>query len=147
MSKNSSTNKASDPAAMMRVVARVVFTAAIVWLVYFLRGNVYFRLYPAAVCAAVLTAFVVSSFRTPLVEVIARQRGEVLDEAGRKYCRRVNRAWIFFMSVHLSLSIASVFAPLGVWAFYNGFLSYLLIGSMFFGEWIVRRRIRRRAVE
>lgn len=30
------------------------------------------------------------------------------------------------------------------WALYNGFISYLLMGLMFAGEWLIRRRVRRR---
>lgn len=140
MSKSSSTSRASDFSVMTGAAARVIFTAAIVWLVYFFRGNVYFRLYPAVVCLAVLTSFVVSSFKTPIVEAIARRRGVALDAQGVKYCRKVNRAWIVFLSAHFAVTLASVFLSLEFWAFYNGFLSYMLIASMFLGEWAIRRR-------
>jgi uncharacterized membrane protein len=31
------------------------------------------------------------------------------------------------------------------WVIYNGFVSYLLIGCMFAGEWLIRCRVKRRA--
>lgn len=128
----------------MKAIIKASLAAAAVWLVYFFRGNVFFRVYPAVICAAVLALFVVSSFRTPLVEVIARKRGEKLDGKGVAYCRRVNNCWIAFLSAHFLVTAASVFASLEVWAFYNGFLAYVLIAAMFAGEWMVRRQIKRR---
>ena len=127
---------------VMRAVVKVVLSAAVVWTVFFLRGNIYFRLYPAVVCFVAWLLFILASRKTPLVEIIARKRGERLDERGVKYCRKVNNAWIVFLSLHLAVTVATVFASELVWAFYNGFLAYALIGLMFSGEWIVRRRIR-----
>lgn len=126
----------------MMAVFKAILALAVVWTVYFLRGNVWFRLYPAVVCAAVLAAFALSAFKTPLVEAIARRRGEVLDEEGIAYCRKVNKCWIAFLGVHFLLTVASIFAPIGVWAFYNGFLAYVLIASMFAGEWLYRRKVK-----
>lgn len=117
---------------------------ALVWAVYLLRGNIYFRFYPAVMCAVALAAFVVSSFKTPIVEKIARRNGESLDADAVGYCRKVNNCWILFLSVHLVASTATVLAPIGVWAFYNGFLAYVFFAVMFAGEWLVRRKVRGR---
>ena len=124
----------------MKAFFRASLAAAVVWLVYFLRGNVYFRLYPVAVCAAAFAAFLISAFRTPIVEIVARKRYGALDEEKTAYCRKVNSCWIVFLAAHLAVTVATVFMPLRVWAFYNGFLAYVLFGMMFLGEWLVRRR-------
>ena len=129
---------------ILSAAVKIAFAAALVWAVYFLRGNIWFRLYPAVMCAAALAAFAASSFKTPLVETIARKRGEKLDAEGVDYCRRVNNCWILFLTVHLALTVASVFASLEIWAFYNGVLSYVFFALMFVGEWIVRRRFKNR---
>jgi uncharacterized membrane protein len=128
----------------MKAVVRASLAAAVIWLVYFLRGNIWFRLYPVVMSAVAFAAFAVSSFRTPLVETIARKRGEKLDAAGVRYCRRVNNCWTAFLFVHLAVTSLSVFMPLEVWAFYNGFLAYVLFAVMFAAEWLVRRRLKGR---
>ena len=69
--------------------------------------------------------------------------GEALDARGVAYCRAVTRAWVIFLSLHLAVTVATAFAPSAVWAFYNGALAYVLMGAMFVGEWLVRRRVRR----
>ncbi len=126
-----------------RKALRLVGAVALVWILYLLKANVYFRLYPAVVVALALGLFAVSLFRTPLVERIARARGVTLDARGVAYCRKVTIAWVVFLSAHLAVTVATVFASREVWAVYNGFLSYLLIGAMFVGEYGIRRRVRR----
>ena len=127
---------------MKRVVQAVVSTA-VVWAIYSLRANVWFRLYPVMVVVCVLCAFAASLFRTPLVEVFARRMGERLDGRGVAYCRNVTRAWVAFLTVHLAVTVATVFMSYEAWALYNGCIAYVLMGLMFAGEWIVRRRVRR----
>ena len=124
-------------------LARVALTPVIVWALYLLKANVWFRLYPAMMVAIALAAFSVSLFRIPLVESIARRMGEDLNERGVAYCRTVTRVWTAFLAVHLAVTIATVFASQEVWAIYNGCVVYVLMGALFAGEWIVRRRVRR----
>ena len=124
-------------------VARVALTPILVWAIYLLKVNVWFRLYPAVMAAIALAAFAVSLFRTPLVETFARGMGEKLDVRGVAYCRRVTQVWTAFLAAHLAVTIATVFASDRIWAVYNGFVAYVLMGTLFVGEWIVRRRVRR----
>ena len=124
-------------------VMRVALTPVVVWAIYLLKGNVWFRLYPAVMVAIALAAFAVSLFRTPLVEVFARGLGETLDVRGVAYCRCVTQVWTGFLAVHLVVTVLTVFASDRIWALYNGFVAYVLMGCLFAGEWIVRRRVRR----
>lgn len=87
--------------------------------------------------------FLGSLFKTPLVEVFARKLGHALDEKGVEYCRKATIAWCIFLFLHLCVTIWTCFAALDVWAFYNGALAYVLLGAMFAGEWLARRRARR----
>ena len=122
---------------------RIALTPLVVWALYLVRANVWFRLYPAIMVSLALAVFAVSLFRTPLVEVFARRMGETLDESGLAYCRRVTVVWTAFLSAHLAVTIATVFASREVWAVYNGFVAYVLMGALFLGEWLYRRRVRR----
>ena len=124
-------------------VARVALTPVVVWAIYLLKVNVWFRLYPAVMVAIALTAFAVSLFRTPLAESFARRMGERLDARGVAYCRGVTRVWTGFLAVHLAVTVWTVFASDRVWAAYNGFVAYVLMAVLFVGEWFVRRRVRR----
>ena len=122
---------------------RIALTPIVVWALYLIRANIWLRLYPAVMVSVALAAFAVSLFRTPLVEVFARRMGESLDDRGVAYCRRVTVVWTVFLSAHLAVTLATVFASREVWALYNGFIAYVLMGALFLGEWLYRRRIRR----
>ncbi len=122
---------------------RILPALLVVWALYFLKARVWFRLYPAVMVALVLAVFAVSLFRTPLIEVFARKMGETLDARGVAYCRQVTRVWVAFLSVHLLVTVATVFLSREIWVFYNGFLAYVLMGSLLLGERLYRRRVRR----
>ena len=122
---------------------RVALTPVIVWALYLLKANIWFRFYPAVMVALALAVFSVSLFRTPLVESIARRMSENLDERGVAYCRTVTKVWAVFLSAHLAVTVATVFASQEIWVLYNGCIAYVLMGALFVGEWVVRRRVRR----
>lgn len=126
----------------LRSVVRLALPLVFVWAVYLLRANVWFRLYPVIMVLTVLVAFATSLRRTPLVESIARRMGETLDGHGVAYCRKVTWVWTVFLSVHLAVTISTVFASYEIWAVYNGFVAYVLMGALFVGEWVVRKRVR-----
>ena len=125
------------------LLARLPLAVAVVWGLYLLRANVWFRLYPVFMVALALFVFAVSLRRTPLIEKLARGMGHVLDARGVAYCRSVTRFWVLFLSVHLAVTLATIFASREIWAFYNGFLAYVLIGLVFMVEWVCRRRVLR----
>lgn len=126
-----------------KTVLRLALTPLLVWAIYLLKANVWFRLYPAVMVSIAFAGFAVSLFRTPLVETIARRMGEDLDARGVAYCRTVTRVWTLFLALHLVVTVATVFAPYAVWVWYNGFVAYVLMGALFLGEWLIRRRVKR----
>lgn len=124
-------------------VLRIVLMPVLVWAIYLLKGNLWFRLYPAIMVALFFLCFFISLFKTPLVEVIARRMGEDIDDRAQRYCRNVTRVWAAFLAVHFLVTLGTVFASYETWVFYNGVLAYVMMGVLFMGEWIVRRRVRR----
>lgn len=124
-------------------VLRFALTPLVVWGLFLLKANIYFRLYPAVMVALALGVFAVSLRRTPIVETIARRTGETLDAGAAAYCRKVTQLWTFFLALHLAVTVSTLFASREIWAFYNGFLAYVLMGALLVGEWLVRRKVRR----
>lgn len=103
------------------------------------------RAYPVAVNAIMLALFAGSLWRgMPIIERLARLREPELPPAGVAYTRRVTWAWCGFFVANGSLAgWTALYADLATWALYNGVISYALIGLMFAGEWLLRRRLRR----
>ena len=124
-------------------LVRVALTPIAVWAIYLLKANVWFRLYPAVMAAIAFAAFVATLCSTSLLESFARVVGEKLDVYGVGYCRVVVWVWTCFLAAHFVVTVLTIFASDRIWVIYNGLVAYLLMGGLFVGEWIVRRRLRR----
>jgi uncharacterized membrane protein len=99
------------------------------------------RFYPTLVNLALLLTFGITLFRRPtMVERFAKLSGVVITHAVRRYTFRITVMWcgFFFFNALASAAIA-LSASMGIWAFYNGFLSYIIIGALLGGEYLYRR--------
>jgi uncharacterized membrane protein len=101
------------------------------------------RLYPAAVSASMLILFGVTLLYPPsMVERFARFREEALSEESVRYTRRVTQAWCLFFIVNGAIAAyTAAFASREAWVLYNGVFAYVLMGSLFAGERLIRRRV------
>lgn len=101
------------------------------------------RLYPAGISIALLAVFALS-LRTPptVIERLAqlgRGVAELPPDAVR-YTRLVTEIWCAFFALNAAIAVwSAVAASREVWALYNGFVAYLLMCVLFFGERVVRR--------
>lgn len=104
------------------------------------------RYYPVLVNAALFTVFGASLVRPPpIVERIARLREPDLPPAAVVYTRRVTIVWtVFFVLNGAAALYTAAVASFETWAWYNGFVAYLLIGALFLGELAVRTFVRRK---
>jgi len=102
------------------------------------------KIYPVAMNIAMLVLFGAS------LGGAARQRGEArgrgapeLDAHGVAYTRRVTQVWCGFFVVNGGICLATaLWASEQTWALYSGFITYVLMGALMGGEWLVRRRVR-----
>ena len=120
--------------------------AILLALVSLWRGSAKAMLYyPVLVNAAMLLLFGSSlAFPPTIVERIARFRHPHLPEQATPYLRRVTVAWcIFFVANGAAALYTATFASFETWALYNGLIAYVLIGAMFAGELLTRRRAMR----
>lgn len=103
------------------------------------------KFYPVLVNIGFLILFAGSLLTPPsLVERLARLRDPMLSPAGVAYTTRVTWAWCIFFVFNGSLSaITAMWASDEIWALYNGFVAYLLIGTLAGSEWLLRRRVMR----
>lgn len=104
------------------------------------------KLYPLLVNGAMLLVFATSLVHPPsAVERLARLTEPDLPPEGVAYTRRVTQVWCGFFVLNGAVSLATaLWASDAVWALYNGFISYVAMGALFAGEWLVRRRVRAR---
>ena len=61
-----------------------------------------------------------------------------------KYCRKVTIVWVTFFVFNGSIAALTIFSGSDVlWSIYNGGVSYILIGLLFAGEFIVRKSVQK----
>jgi uncharacterized membrane protein len=82
--------------------------------------------------------------RVPLCTRLADQVHGPLSTEELRYTRAVTLAWVVFFAANLLVTVALYeFAPLKLWSFFTNFLYLPLVGLMFVGEYLVRRRVLR----
>lgn len=103
------------------------------------------KLYPVMVSLVFLSVFALSlRFPPTVIERLARLHDPDLPEAAVAYTRRVTWVWCGFFLFNALVSLATaLFASDAQWALYNGLISYVLMGLLFAGEWLLRQRVRR----
>jgi uncharacterized membrane protein len=134
--------KGIEYAGVMSLLAVIAF-ALVVWLS---NSEAVLRLYPVLMNAIMFGLFSYTLFRPPsMIERFARLRHADLPEEGVRYTAKVTKVWCaFFLCNGMVAAYTALYASREVWAFYNGFLGYCLLGVLLAAEWLVRRsRIRK----
>jgi len=130
---------------MMLKFAFPLFVTLAVILIFHYTQFFAVKFYPVAANLTVFLIFFTSLFaRETVIQRIARTIEGGLDDFTRVYTRRLTYVWCVFCLVNLLISIATVFLPEKWWALYNGFISYVAIGTMFAVEYIVRVILRKK---
>lgn len=106
------------------------------------------KAYPILMSLVFAGLFGISLLRPPsLIERIVRLRGETPSTEAGAYMRNVTKTWLAFLLLNAAISLATALSDdLALWTFYNGLVSYLLMGLLFGVEYLVRRHLQRRAV-
>ncbi|MDJ0039514.1 hypothetical protein [Pantoea allii] len=132
----------------LRVITQVVAVAGIILCVasLLLKTHQLLLFYPVVVNGVMLAVFGGSLWSTmPLVERLARVSEPDLPEKGVRYTRRVTQVWCVFFIINGSIALfTALYGDMTLWTAWNGMISYLLMGSLMTGEWLVRRKITER---
>lgn len=103
------------------------------------------KFYPVLVSAVLLLVFGFSLWRPPsMIERFARLQHADLPDQAIPYTRKVTWVWCGFFVLNGTIASATLFASDRIWALYNGLLSYVLIGLLLAGEYLVRLRVQKR---
>ncbi|WP_300379137.1 hypothetical protein [Henriciella sp.] len=103
------------------------------------------RLYPVFMNAAMLVAFSATLIWPPtMIERFARIFEPDLPAEGVRYTRKVTFVWCGFFVLNVLVSLwTALYGSMQVWAFYNGFIAYILMALLFAGEYLVRQAVRK----
>jgi hypothetical protein len=109
------------------------------------QNDIYVYFYPVVINLILLCIFGFSLLYPPtIIERIARVQDSRFTDRDIPYVKKCTIAWCLFFLFNGAIALYSVFLKdKEFWALYNGLISYLLMGSMFLGEWLIRqKRIR-----
>lgn len=136
------------PAMQGSKVARWSVAGALVLAAITLWGNALLplKLYPVLVNIVLLAAFGYSLAAPPsMVERLALLREPALSPAAKVYTRRVTQLWCVFFMLNGAVALGTaLWASQAVWSLYTGVIAYVLMGSLFGIEFLVRMRFKRR---
>jgi len=75
-----------------------------------------------------------------IIERFARIKTPDLPKKAIQYTKKVTMVWCGFFIVNGLVALwTALFASVKIWTFYNGFLSYILMGTLFITEFIYRQ--------
>jgi uncharacterized membrane protein len=109
-----------------------------------LKDHAWLKLYPVGMSLGALLIFALTLYKPPsMIERFARLMEPDLPASGVKWTRKVTVVWCIFFSINALIALATCFAPMKFWVIYNGFISYVLMGILLLGEFILRKRHQR----
>jgi uncharacterized membrane protein len=125
-------------------LAVCIYFAVVIWS----NQLVSLRFYPVVMSFGFLSIFTLSLFfPPPIIEKIARISQPNLPPEAIVYTRKVNIVWCVFFALNGIIALlTAVWASLEIWTLYNGFISYLLMGILFSGEYLIRQKVIKKNV-
>jgi len=140
--------KAGQRTFRPQLIFTLAAAGAIGFLVVVSNSELFLRFYPVCISGLMLALFFVSLLRPPtIIERIARFKDPNLPDAAIRYTRNVTIIWcVFFVFNGGAALYTTLYTSLETWALYNGVISYVLMGLLFAGEYLVRKRFQNRAL-
>ncbi|MBS9782793.1 MAG: DNA gyrase subunit B [Arcobacter sp.] len=111
---------------------------------WFKNANISY-IYPVLINGFFLFVFSNSLKSTPIITRFVLAKEKRLSLFAKKYTRNLTKIWCLFFVINATISFVLIFPEdKSYWAYYTGFLSYILIGLFFMVEFIVRIILKRR---
>jgi uncharacterized membrane protein len=127
---------------MLPLLTALLAAATLQSLSLFWDADLAMLLYPTLMGLSFTCAFFYTLFSPPsMVERFATLRQPVPAEA-QGYLYKVTLVWVCFLLLNTLISAGTVYNALHndlqLWTLYNGLISYLLMGLLLVGEWLLR---------
>ena len=105
------------------------------------------KLYPVAVNFVICTVFWSSLFtKETIIQKFAKALDGELNDFGLVYTKNLTYIWCVFLLINFLISVWTIFLNEHIWAIYNGFISYILLGTLFIVEYTIRRILKKKKI-
>jgi len=106
---------------------------------WFYSDDIFLKLYPVLISFSLLAVFSFSLKSPPSVaERFARLWHTDLPPRAVAYCKKVTLMWCCFFVINAAIAFYTIFLSARTWMFYNGLMSYMLVGLIMAGEFVFR---------
>lgn len=75
---------------------------------------------------------------------VAKARNMKMSPYAPAYLRNLTRVWMLFFVLNALAAAWTMTQSMEVWAVYNGFIAYILIGLLIAGEWLFRIQYKKK---
>jgi acyl-coenzyme A synthetase/AMP-(fatty) acid ligase/uncharacterized membrane protein len=144
-----SLNKKKDSSFHFRNILFFIALGLILSGVWFSGEFFALKLYPVAVSLAIGFSFAYTLWFPPSMVFrlasLSQKNIKFIPSYPivERYCYKVSLVWVFFCFTNAFVALATSFASDFIWSIYNGFISYMLMGTIFIGEFMIRKIIQR----
>lgn len=122
-----------------------IFIMLLVILIFHYTNWIVAKYYPVIVNFVLFCIFFGSTFsEETVIQKMAKLMEPNIKPKALEYTRILTYIWSIFMLANFFISFATVFMSEKVWAIYNGFLSYILVGVFFIIEYMVRINFKKK---
>ena len=105
------------------------------------------KFYPVCANLTVFLVFFCSLFsKETVIQKFAKMIDGELSENALKYTRNLTYIWCGLTFFNFVVSLITVFLNEEIWALFNGLISYILIGTLFFVEYIIRTILKKKNI-
>lgn len=128
----------------LKKILPIAFSLLLIF-VFYIKRYVFLKFYPPLCNFFVFMVFFTSLFaKETIIQKIARAYGDKLDKPAWVYTRNVTIAWAILTFFNFAISVWTIFLSDKIWIIFNGCICYVLIGSLFIIEYIIRIILRKR---
>ena len=107
-----------------------------------LKDEFWLKFYPVLMSLGTCLIFAFTLRYPPsMIERFARLQQADLPESGVRWTRKVTQVWCAFLFFNALIALGTVwYASTWIWTIYNGFISYILMGVLLLGEFVLRKK-------
>lgn len=124
-------------------IGALLIALVVGWLT---KNPLFIKVYPVVISTLTGTVFLISLYFPPsMVERFARLKEKNLPEAAIPYLKTVTKVWVVFLYGNAVVALGTVlYGNWKIWVVYNGCISYMLMGGLIVGEYLIRKKVKQK---
>ena len=129
-----------------KLLVSIAITLSVIALFHYTQ-LFFVKFYPVCANLTVFLVFFCSLFaKETVIQKFAKMVDGELSENALKYTRNLTYIWCVLTFFNFVVSLVTVFLSEEIWALFNGLISYILIGTLFFVEYIIRTVLKKKNI-